>query len=30
MFRVFISYATEDESFAVRLANDLRRLGAQT
>jgi acyl carrier protein len=30
MFRVFISYATEDESFAVRLANDLQRLGAQT
>jgi acyl carrier protein len=30
MFRVFISYATEDESFAVRLSNDLQRLGAQT
>ncbi len=30
MFRVFISYATEDESFALRLSNDLQRLGAQT
>lgn len=30
MFRIFISYATEDESFALRLSNDLQRLGAPT